>query len=128
MWRRPERSDSRAGIVHAPVFAALGATPRLRILERLRPGQDRSITDLTHGSRLTRQAVSKHLRVLERAAVVRSVRRGREILFRLEPKALSRAGSYLDDISCQWDRALRHLKAYVENPRPRRATEGAPRV
>lgn len=116
MSRRPEAAGAKSAQALISVFSALGAAPRLRLLEHLGPGQHRSISALTAGSRLTRQAVSKHLRVLEGAGIVRAVRRGRETLFRLEPDALSGAGEYLDEISRQWGRALGRLKAYVENP------------
>jgi DNA-binding transcriptional ArsR family regulator len=73
-----------------------------------------SITRLTAGSRVTRQAVSKHLRVLESAGVVRSRRRGRETLWQLEKARLQEARHYLDLISEQWDGALGRLRQLVE--------------
>ena len=70
------------------MFAALGDETRLSVLARLSDGEPQSISRLTAGTSLTRQAVTKHLRVLEGAGVVRSVRAGRESLFELEPKPL----------------------------------------
>jgi DNA-binding transcriptional ArsR family regulator len=98
----------------ARVFAALGDETRLSVLARLSEGRPQSISRLTAGTRLTRQAVTKHLRVLEGAGVVRSVRAGRENLFALEPKPIEGARKYLDDVSRQWDDALARLKSFVE--------------
>jgi DNA-binding transcriptional ArsR family regulator len=108
------RSASAALKARASVFAALGDQTRLSMLGRLSAGTPQSISRLTVGTRLTRQAVTKHLRVLEAAGVVRSTRAGRESLFVLEPKPLVEARSYLDEVSRQWDDALARLKAFVE--------------
>lgn len=98
----------------ASVFAALGDETRLKVLARLCNGVPQSISRLTEGTSLSRQAVTKHLRVLENAGVVRSVRIGRESLFELEPKPLDEVRKYLDSVSRQWDDALARLKAHVE--------------
>jgi DNA-binding transcriptional ArsR family regulator len=63
---------------------------------------------------MTRQAVTKHLRVLARAGIVHSVRAGRERLFEFDPEPLARAKTYLDHVSAQWDQALARLKSFVE--------------
>jgi|SRR5215471_15496250 len=99
---------------HAPVFAALGDETRLSLVAKLSGGQPRSISQLTHGSRLTRQAITKHLRVLENAAIVHSVRRGRESLFEFDPQPMEEIKKYLDFVSEQWDQALSRLKSFVE--------------
>jgi DNA-binding transcriptional ArsR family regulator len=98
----------------ATVFAALGDETRLLLLARLSSGQQYSIADLTQGSALTRQAITKHLRVLERAKMVHGVRRGRENLFEFDPRPLRQAREYLDHVSEQWDEALTRLKSFVE--------------
>ena len=98
----------------AAVFAALGDETRLGLLARLTNGEPQSISRLTSGTRLTRQAVTKHLRVLEGAGVVHSVKTGRESRFALEPKTIIDAQTYLDQVSRQWDNALAQLKALVE--------------
>jgi len=100
--------------VPATVFAALGDATRLLLVAELCRGQPRSISQLTAGSKLTRQAITKHLRVLERAEIVRSVRRGRESLFELDPEPIEEIKKYLDLVSEQWDRALLRLKSFVE--------------
>jgi DNA-binding transcriptional ArsR family regulator len=98
----------------ASVFAALGDETRLGLLARLTNGEPQSISRLTSGTRLTRQAVTKHLRVLEGAGVVHSVKTGRESRFALEPKTIIDAQTYLEHVSRQWDNALARLKALVE--------------
>jgi DNA-binding transcriptional ArsR family regulator len=100
---------------HAPVFAALGDETRLSLVAVLCGGQPRSISQLTEGSRLTRQAITKHLRVLESAGVVHSVRSGRESLFRFDPEPIEEIKEYLDLVSEQWDQALARLKSFVED-------------
>jgi DNA-binding transcriptional ArsR family regulator len=98
----------------ATVFAALGDETRLLLLARLCGGQRCSIAELTEGSKLTRQAVTKHLRVLERARVVHGVREGRESLFAFNPAPIVELKGYLESVSEQWDEALLRLKAFVE--------------
>ncbi|HVY42273.1 MAG TPA: metalloregulator ArsR/SmtB family transcription factor [Hyphomicrobiaceae bacterium] len=101
--------------VRATVFAALGDETRLSVLGKLCNGEPQSISRLTEGTRLSRQAVTKHLRVLANAGVVRSVRSGRESLFALEPRPIAEVRDYLDAVSRQWDDALARLKSHVED-------------
>ena len=98
----------------AAVFAALGDETRLKVLAKLSRGEPQSISRLTFGTQLTRQAMRKHLRVLEGAGIVRFVRVGRESLFELERKAIDDLRDYLDRVSRQWDDALERLKSLVE--------------
>jgi DNA-binding transcriptional ArsR family regulator len=97
------------------VFAALGDDTRLTLLAKLARGQPCSISRLTEGSELTRQAITKHLRVLESAGVVRSVRSGRESRFAFNAPAIVSVRQYLDFVSEQWDEALSRLKALVDS-------------
>ncbi len=85
------------------------------MLAKLCHGEPQSISRLTIGTNLSRQAVTKHLRVLANAGVVRSVRVGRESLFELEPQPIEDARKYLDHVSKQWDDALARLKSLVED-------------
>lgn len=78
------------------MFAALGDRTRLRLAARLSDGERLSITKLTTGSAMTRQAVTKHLRVMEHAGLVQSTRHGRENIWRLEERRLKEARRYLD--------------------------------
>jgi len=105
---RPRRVDQ------ATIFAALGDGTRLALVTKLAGGEPRSISQLTQGSRLTRQAITKHLRVLHSAGVVRSVRQGRENRFELDPRPIVGAKRYLEFVSEQWDEALGRLKGFVE--------------
>ena len=98
----------------APVFAALGDETRLRLLSRLGGEGPLSIARLTTGTRVTRQAVTKHLHVLAEAGLARGVRHGREQLWEVEPAPLQEARRYLDLVSQRWDEALDRLKASVE--------------
>jgi DNA-binding transcriptional ArsR family regulator len=100
---------------YAPVFAALGDETRLSLVRQLSAGEPRSISQLTEGFKLTRQAVTKHLRVLERAGIVHAVRAGRESLFEFDPASLEPVKNYLDRVSEQWDQALARLKSFVED-------------
>jgi DNA-binding transcriptional ArsR family regulator len=99
----------------APIFAALGDDTRLSLVAKLCNGQPYSISQLTRGSKLTRQAITKHLRVLERAGIVHGVRTGRESRFKFDPQPLVGIKEYLDFVSAQWDQALYRLKSFVEN-------------
>ena len=98
----------------APVFAALGDETRLRLVASLCEAGPQSITKLTEGSDVTRQAVTKHLRVLEGAGVVRGSRDGRESVWEIEPRRLEAARRSLDLISARWDSAIERLRAMVE--------------
>jgi len=110
-----KHGSARAALkTRATIFAALGDETRLSIVASLVDGKARSISHLTVGTNLTRQAVTKHLRVLEGAGVVRCVRVGRESQFELEPKPIDDVQKYLKQVSKQWDHALARLKALVE--------------
>jgi DNA-binding transcriptional ArsR family regulator len=99
----------------APIFAALGDEMRLRLIAVLCVGGAMSITQLTAGTDITRQAVTKHLDVLAAAGLVRDVKVGRERLWEFEPTQLHEARRSLEAIGRQWDRALARLRLAVEN-------------
>lgn len=98
----------------AVVFAALGDPTRLALVARLCTGEPRSIAQLTADSHLTRQAITKHLRVLQRAGIVRSARSGRESRYALDLQPIEEVRRYLERVSAQWNDALARLKAFVE--------------
>jgi DNA-binding transcriptional ArsR family regulator len=98
----------------AAVFAALGDETRLGLVSRLCDEGPLSIARLTGGFDITRQAITKHLRVMEDAGLVRRTQIGRESLWQIEQKRLSEAREYLQQISVQWDGALARLKRFVE--------------
>lgn len=96
------------------MFAALGCDTRLELLSRLGDGREYSITELTDGLDLTRQAVTKHLNVLQLAGVVDSRRVGRESRFVIRSAPITQAADYLARVSDQWDRAIERLRKTVE--------------
>jgi len=98
----------------AEAFAALGDQTRLALIAQLSGGQPRSITQLTEGSKLSRQAITKHLKVLESVGMVYSVPTGRTNMFAFDPAPLDEMRAYLDSVSRQWDDVLGRLKAFVE--------------
>jgi DNA-binding transcriptional ArsR family regulator len=99
----------------APVFAALGDERRLRLVARLCRDGPASIAKLTAGTDVTRQAITKHLRVMAEAGLVRGTRHGRERIWQLEQQRLEDVRRYLDLISDEWDAALDRLRKLVED-------------
>lgn len=99
----------------APLFAALGDETRLSIVARLCAAGPQSIVRLTDGTKVSRQAITKHLHALAAAGLVRSTRDGRERIWRLQTKRLADVRAYLDQISTQWDDAIERLRAFVEH-------------
>ena len=99
----------------AAVFAALGDRTRLALLDKLSDGLARSIASLTTDTAVTRQAITKHLRVLETAGLVHQTRFGRESRYALRPEQFMEARAYLDRVSAEWDGALARLKVLVES-------------
>jgi DNA-binding transcriptional ArsR family regulator len=102
-------------LASAPVFDALGDANRLRIVTRLCDGGPSSTTQVTQAVSVTRQAVTKHLELLEAAGLVSSSRRGRERIWTLQTEPLARAGDVLDQLSRRWDAAIERLRAHVEH-------------
>lgn len=115
MLRKIRSISATKGKSAAPVFAALGDVTRLSLIRKLSDGRPHSISQLSVDSTLSRQAVTKHLRVLERVGVVHSVRSGRESLFEFDPEPIQELRAYLDSVSQQWDRALTRLQSFVED-------------
>lgn len=111
----PASRHKSALAARANAFAALGDETRLGLLANLSSGRRYSISQLTEGTKLTRQAVTKHLRVLERARLVHAKRAGRETLFEVDPKPMQELAQYLDSVSKQWDQALARLKLFAES-------------
>lgn len=100
--------------VGAPVFDALGDPNRLRIVVRLCEVGPSSTSQVTQAIPVTRQAASKHLRLLESAGLVASSRRGRERVWTVRTEPLAQASDYLTQLSRRWDAAVDRLRAYVE--------------
>jgi DNA-binding transcriptional ArsR family regulator len=107
------------------VFFALGDGTRLSVLAKLGDGV-LSATTLSRGARVTRQAILKHLQVLERAGLVTHKKSGREALYSIEARRIQQAQAFLEDISTSWDRAMNRLREMVEEqspPKPRKRRE-----
>jgi len=113
--RRRAASKNKPLPSFAPIFAALGDETRLRLVAALCVGGAMSITQLTLGMDITRQAITKHLGVLAAAGLVRDVKLGRERLWEFEPASLEEARRSLEAIGQQWDNALARLKLAVES-------------
>lgn len=108
--KRPKETAAK----RAAIFAALGDETRLLLVAKLSARQPYSISQLTEGFPLTRQAITKHLRVLEDVGIVRCKRAGRTSLFEYHPQPVEDIKEYLDFVSEQWDHALSRLKSFVE--------------
>lgn len=111
--RRGQRNAAK--VDYAPIFAAMGDETRLSLVAKLCERSPQSISELTVGTAVTRQAITKHLRALEEVGIVRGVRTGRQNLFEFEPEPIEGIKEYLGRISIQWDQALARLKAFVED-------------
>jgi DNA-binding transcriptional ArsR family regulator len=98
----------------AGVFFALGDPTRLSVVRKLGAAGALSATALAGGAEVTRQAIVKHLQVLEGAGLVTHEKRGREVLYALEPERLADARAFLDAVSASWDRAIARLRQLVE--------------
>jgi DNA-binding transcriptional ArsR family regulator len=109
---------SKAEPAPAEVFAALGDPTRLSLVMTLSDGETRSIASLSLDAAMSRQALTKHLRVLERAGLVESVRAGRESRFVFRPDAVAAAKACLDRAARQWEDALGRLKSFAEHMPP----------
>lgn len=110
----PRRAAARS-VQAAPVFAALGDETRLRILDRLSQRGPMPIVELTEGTGMTRQAVTKHLTALRSVGLLRSTRVGRQRIWELEPEGLDGVQTHLETISRQWDAAIDRLRVFVED-------------
>ena len=90
----------------APIFAALGDPVRLAMIARLCRDGPLPTIRLKQGTPVSRQGVTKHLRMLEDAGLVQSQRVGRDRLWQIETRQLTEVRRFLDQISVQWDANL----------------------
>jgi|SRR5882724_1340525 len=120
--KSPSRTAARES---ANLFAALGDSTRLQLIQTLSLGEPRSISELSSDSHVTRQAITKHLRVLEAVGLVQATRLGRETRFNFSAEALDEAQDYLAQVAKQWEDALGRLKAFVETPAKKARRPGA---
>jgi DNA-binding transcriptional ArsR family regulator len=105
MWHKRRSTIAAKRQARASVFAALGDETRLSLIAQLCGGQSYSIAQLTRCSDLTRQAIRKHLRVLERVGIVHCARYGRESRFEFDPQPIEEIREYLDLVFEQRDQA-----------------------
>lgn len=98
----------------APMFAALGDPTRLGLVARLTSRGPDSIARLSSVFDVSRQAITKHLRVLEGAGLATSSKRGREQIWELNRERLMSAREFLAEVDAQWDATLARLKKFVE--------------
>lgn len=99
----------------ANIFAALGDPTRLKLVKRLCDDGPLSITALTEGLHVTRQGISKHLKIMEDVGLINGERQGREMIYELSQKRFEIAQKYLEEVSLRWDCALERLRALVED-------------
>jgi DNA-binding transcriptional ArsR family regulator len=103
----------KKNLAYASIFSALGDEIRLELIEKLSGGPPLSISELSQDAKVTRQGVTKHLKVLERAGLVVRIRSGRETLYELNPQFLKELKQFLDSVSREWDQSLVRLKTFV---------------
>lgn len=97
------------------MFFALGDGTRLSLVRKLGGGGAQSATALSERAQISRQAIVKHLHVLESAGLVTHEKRGREVLFSLETRRLEDARDFLEGVSARWDHAIERLRRMVED-------------
>ena len=117
---RGRNAAARAIADSASTFAALGDETRLRLVARLTSEGPLSIARLADGLPMTRQGVTKHLRVMEDAGLVQSSAQGRERVWQLEERRLELARQHLESISREWDERLARLERFVTRDTPPR--------
>lgn len=98
------------------VFFALGDATRMAVLARLRTPGGLSATALSDGAAVSRQAIVKHLQVLEDAGLVTHQRQGREVRYAYDGRRIGEAVEFLEAMSAGWDRAIGRLRDLVETP------------
>jgi DNA-binding transcriptional ArsR family regulator len=101
-------------VAMAGIFAALGDPTRASLLTDLVGGGRGTATSLAVGRDISRQAVDRHLRVLEGAGLVESRRHGREVVYALNPGTVASSAGWLEDLGRTWERKLLTIKALAE--------------
>lgn len=96
------------------VLAALGDPTRRQVLDTLATRGEASATVLAWELPVTRQAVVKHLVVLDRAGLVEAHRRGREVLYAVRPQQLDATARWLARRAAQWEARLARIKRIAE--------------
>jgi DNA-binding transcriptional ArsR family regulator len=107
------------------VFAALGDSNRQALLSLLAERGRASASALAPTLSVSRQAINKHLNVLERAGLVESARSGREVLYSVRSDELDRSARWLRELSAEWDARLATIKTAAEALQTPQAASGA---
>jgi DNA-binding transcriptional ArsR family regulator len=100
-----------------PVLAALADDTRRAVFERVVHGGPLTATELAAERGISRQAVAKHLEVLDRAGLVRGERTGREVRFHADVGPLGDTADWLRRTGEAWDRRLARLQAATRRDR-----------
>ena len=96
------------------LWSAIGDPTRRRVLDLLLAGGGRTATALSEHLPVTRQAVAKHLAVLDRVGLVHATPAGREIRYEVDEAQLARAVAQLASVGSAWDARLRRIKRIAE--------------
>ena len=98
---------------HTDVFLAVADPTRRAILDRLRHGSA-PVNELASGFRVSRPAISRHLRVLRSARLVREKRKGRQRIYQLEPARIQEVASWAEEYRRFWQHNITSLKRHLE--------------
>jgi ArsR family transcriptional regulator, cadmium/lead-responsive transcriptional repressor len=104
----------RRGVDTETLVAAVTEPTRRQLLDLLLERGESTITALAHGLPITRQAVSKHLTVLDRVGLVTGRRTGRETRYSVNLERLDQATTSLGQLATEWDRRLARIKQIAE--------------
>ncbi len=96
------------------LWSAIGDPTRRRVLDLLLVQGEGTATTLSQQLPVTRQAVAKHLGVLDRVGLVRSAPAGREKRYRVDDDQLARAAAQLESVGSAWDARLQRIKRIAE--------------
>lgn len=114
---RPDASGSADSAM--AVFAAVADPTRRSILDALRASPEgRTVNQIASGYRMSRPAISKHLRILRRAALVHERKHGRQRIYQLTPRPLAEIDQWLAAYRLHWAGVLLDLKDFVEREPP----------
>lgn len=107
--KAPTAVTSASGVLDT-LFGALADPTRRMLVERLLTKGPSTATTLAETTPLTRQAILKHLQVLEAAGLLAHERTGREVRYRVTPRPLASAVGWILDTAGQWDSRIERLR------------------
>ena len=115
-----------ATVVDDDLWSAIGDPTRRRLLDLLLADGDGTATSLSEHLPVTRQAVAKHLAVLDRVGLVHGAASGRERRYRVDDAQLARAAQQLASVGSQWDGRLRRIARIAERIEKEKGTTAPP--